>query len=64
MFPLCEVVVVWDQIAPLRHVKLAPTRHRLRVGAVVLGADGVGKPILARLAAEQFIGRHPSTVIR
>ncbi|ETW21302.1 ATPase AAA [Mycobacterium gastri] len=33
-------------------------------GAVVLGPDGVGKSTLARLAAEQFCGRHPTTLIR
>ncbi|KZS74773.1 AAA family ATPase [Mycobacterium kansasii] len=33
-------------------------------GAVVLGPDGVGKSTLARLAAEQFCGRHPATLIR
>ncbi len=35
-----------------------------RPGAVVLGPDGVGKSTLARLAAEHFAGRHPSTLIR
>ena len=35
-----------------------------RGGAVVLGPDGVGKSTLARLAAEHFSGRHPSTFIR
>jgi tetratricopeptide (TPR) repeat protein len=33
-------------------------------GAVVLGPDGVGKSTLARLAAEQFCQRHPSTHTR
>ncbi|MBW0013319.1 GTPase domain-containing protein [Mycobacterium sp.] len=33
-------------------------------GAVVLGPDGVGKSTLARLAAEDFAERHPSTQIR
>ncbi|WAJ44033.1 AAA family ATPase [Mycobacterium sp. Aquia_216] len=35
-----------------------------RRGAVVLGPDGVGKSTLARLAAEHFSSRHPSTFIR
>ena len=35
-----------------------------RPGAAVLGPDGVGKSTLARLAAEHFAGRHPSTRIR
>lgn len=35
-----------------------------RPGAVVLGPDGCGKSTLARLAAEQFAGRHPGTVTR
>jgi hypothetical protein len=35
-----------------------------RPGAVVLGPDGVGKSTLARLAAEHFGSRHPTTVIR
>lgn len=33
-------------------------------GAVVLGPDGVGKSTLARLAAEEFCGRHPATTTR
>jgi hypothetical protein len=33
-------------------------------GAVVLGADGVGKSTLARLAAENFGRRHPATLTR
>ena len=33
-------------------------------GAVVLGPDGCGKSTLARLAAEQFVGRHPTTITR
>ncbi|KZS85760.1 AAA family ATPase [Mycobacterium persicum] len=33
-------------------------------GAVVLGPDGVGKSTLARLAAEEFCRRHPTTLIR
>jgi hypothetical protein len=37
---------------------------RARGGAVVLGPDGVGKSTLARLAAEHFASRHPSTFIR
>ena len=35
-----------------------------RPGAAVLGPDGCGKSTLARLAAEHFGQRHPSTVIR
>ncbi|HEY1441777.1 MAG TPA: AAA family ATPase, partial [Mycobacterium sp.] len=35
-----------------------------RPGAVVLGPDGCGKSTLARLAAEQFVGRHPTTITR
>ncbi|OMC53189.1 AAA family ATPase [Mycobacterium sp. IS-836] len=35
-----------------------------RAGAVVLGPDGCGKSTLARLAAEQFAGRHPGTITR
>jgi tetratricopeptide (TPR) repeat protein len=35
-----------------------------RPGAVVLGPDGVGKSTLARLAAEQFGSRHPTTLTR
>jgi hypothetical protein len=35
-----------------------------RPGAVVLGPDGVGKSTLARLAAENFVRRHPSTLTR
>ncbi|OBA62014.1 AAA family ATPase [Mycobacterium sp. 1100029.7] len=35
-----------------------------RRGAVVLGPDGVGKSTLARLAAENFAGRDPSTFVR
>jgi hypothetical protein len=31
---------------------------------VVLGPDGVGKSTLARLAAEHFAGRHPTTLTR
>ena len=33
-------------------------------GAVVLGPDGVGKSTLARLAAENFGRRHPTTLTR
>ena len=33
-------------------------------GAVVLGPDGVGKSTLARLAAEDYSGRHPNTLTR
>lgn len=33
-------------------------------GAVVIGPDGVGKSTLARLAAEEFCSRHPSTTTR
>ncbi len=33
-------------------------------GAVVLGPDGVGKSTLARLAAEEFCGQHPTTTAR
>lgn len=32
-----------------------------RAGAVVLGPDGCGKSTLARLAAEDYAGRHPGT---
>jgi tetratricopeptide (TPR) repeat protein len=35
-----------------------------RPGAVVLGPDGVGKSTLARLAAEQYSQRHPTTLTR
>jgi tetratricopeptide (TPR) repeat protein len=35
-----------------------------RPGAVVLGPDGIGKSTLARLAAERFASRHPTTVTR
>ena len=35
-----------------------------RGGAVVLGPDGVGKSTLARLAAEHFVGQHPTTTTR
>ena len=35
-----------------------------RPGAVVLGPDGVGKSTLARLAAEHFASRHPTTLTR
>lgn len=35
-----------------------------RPGAVVLGPDGCGKSTLARLAAENFVGRHPTTSTR
>jgi tetratricopeptide (TPR) repeat protein len=35
-----------------------------RPGAVVLGPDGCGKSTLARLAAEQFVRRHPTTLTR
>jgi hypothetical protein len=35
-----------------------------RPGAVVLGPDGVGKSTLARLAAEHFVSRHPTTFTR
>jgi energy-coupling factor transporter ATP-binding protein EcfA2 len=35
-----------------------------RPGAVVLGPDGVGKSTLARLAAENFVRRHPTTLTR
>ncbi len=35
-----------------------------RPGAVVLGPDGVGKSTLARLAAEHFGRRHPTTLTR
>jgi hypothetical protein len=35
-----------------------------RPGAVVLGPDGVGKSTLARLAAEHFVGQHPTTFTR
>jgi hypothetical protein len=35
-----------------------------RPGAVVLGPDGCGKSTLARLAAEQFVRRCPTTVTR
>jgi tetratricopeptide (TPR) repeat protein len=35
-----------------------------RPGAVVLGPDGCGKSTLARLAAEHFGQRHPTTLIR
>ena len=37
---------------------------RARPGAVVLGPDGGGKSTLARLAAENFCQRHPTTLIR
>ena len=33
-------------------------------GAAVLGPDGVGKSTLARLAAEHFASRHPTTLTR
>lgn len=42
-------------------VALSDTAHP---GAAVLGPDGVGKSTLARLAAEQYCARHPSTVTR
>ena len=35
-----------------------------RPGAVVLGPDGVGKSTLARLAAENVVRRHPTTLTR
>jgi tetratricopeptide (TPR) repeat protein len=35
-----------------------------RPRAVVLGPDGCGKSTLARLAAEQFVRRHPTTLTR
>jgi energy-coupling factor transporter ATP-binding protein EcfA2 len=35
-----------------------------RPGAVVLGPDGCGKSTLARLAAEEFVRRHPATIAR
>jgi energy-coupling factor transporter ATP-binding protein EcfA2 len=35
-----------------------------RPGAVVLGPDGCGKSTLARLAAEQFVRRQPTTLTR
>ena len=35
-----------------------------RPGAVILGPDGIGKSTLARLAAEDFGGRHPRTLTR
>jgi hypothetical protein len=35
-----------------------------RPGGVVLGPDGCGKSTLARLAAEKFGQRHPSTLVR
>ncbi|SON61254.1 hypothetical protein MSIMFI_02759 [Mycobacterium simulans] len=35
-----------------------------RPGAAVLGPDGVGKSTLARLAAERYCARHPTTVTR
>jgi MalT-like TPR region len=37
---------------------------RARPGAVVLGPDGGGKSTLARLAAENYCQRHPTTLIR
>jgi hypothetical protein len=33
-------------------------------GAVLLGADGVGKTLAARVAAERFVARRPATVVR
>jgi energy-coupling factor transporter ATP-binding protein EcfA2 len=33
-------------------------------GAVVLGPDGCGKSTLVRLAVEQFVRRHPTTITR
>ena len=35
-----------------------------RSGVVLVGADGVGKTLLARSAAEKFAAAEPSTVVR
>jgi AAA domain-containing protein len=35
-----------------------------RSGAVLAGPDGVGKTLVARVAAERFVARQPSTVVR
>ncbi|MGH3558727.1 MAG: AAA family ATPase, partial [Mycobacterium sp.] len=35
-----------------------------RSGAVLVGADGVGKTSVARVAAERFVARQPATVVR
>ena len=35
-----------------------------RTGAVLVGPDGVGKTLLARIAAERFVAQRPSTLVR
>lgn len=35
-----------------------------RSGVMLVGADGVGKTLAARVAAERFVAREPSTVVR
>jgi AAA domain len=35
-----------------------------RSGAVLVGPDGIGKTLVARVAAERFVARQPSTVVR
>lgn len=53
-----------QQAAALERLEAALGDASAGGGAVVLGPDGVGKSTLARLAAEQFCRRYPTTLIR
>ncbi|MGO9381871.1 MAG: AAA family ATPase [Mycobacterium sp.] len=55
-----------EQAAALERLDVALGRDvpAARSGAVVLGPDGIGKSTLARLAAESFGRKHPTTLIR
>ncbi len=56
-----------EHAAALEQLNVAldePARPASSPGVVVLGPDGVGKSTLARLAAEHFSRRHPTTLTR
>ncbi|VAZ99385.1 hypothetical protein LAUMK35_04316 [Mycobacterium pseudokansasii] len=64
---ISAVPIRWNvpqQAAALERLDAALGDASAGGGAVVLGPDGVGKSTLARLAAEQFCRRHPTTLIR
>jgi hypothetical protein len=49
--------------AELQRVQAA-LRHPQRSGAGLIGPDGVGKTLLASVAADRFAQQHPSTIVR